>query len=239
MKRIRSLLPLALAVSAAIAQQPRFEAASIKPAAPSPGGLRFGGDPGRIHYTRVTLRELIAHAWQLRNDQVEGPESLDAQQFDIDATLPHGAPDTQIPAMLQTLVEERFHLQNHWVDKSVNGYILRQRSARAASTVLKQSTAPGRGGVAFMGDKLQAVNANMDALCGLLTSLLGAPVLNETDLTERYDFQVALDLQNLAPPETTPSILAAMKDLGLSLESRKLPMKHLIVDALDRAPTPN
>lgn len=228
-------LPLLALLVVSANAAPQFEAASIKPAAPRAGGLRFGGDSGRIHYTSVTLREVISRAYQVEVYQVEGPEWLDAQQFDIDATLPRGAPDSQVPAMLQTLLAERFRLHAHWEDRSVNGYVLR---LRGRDNQLKRSDAPGRGGVAFMGDKLQAVNATMAAFCGLLTNLLRVPVQDETDLKGAYDFHAAVEMENSGSPGIA-SILTAVRDLGLTLESRKLAMKHLIVDSADRVPTAN
>lgn len=237
-RAIPLLIVLAIRAQSQAAAAPQFEAASIKPAAPRTGGLRFGGGPGRIHYTSVTLREVISRAYQVQTYQVEGPEWLDTRQFDIVATLPQGAPDSQIPAMLQTLVEDRFRLHAHWEDRSVNGYVLRSRTGRGGNNRLKRSDAPGRGGVAFMGDKLQAVNATMAAFCGLLTNLLGVPVQDETGLEGAYDFHAAVDMENAGSPGTA-SILTAIRDLGLTLDSRKLAMKHLIVDNADRVPTAN
>src|SRR5215831_3473472 len=83
-----------------------FEAASVKPAAPPSGGFRviMGGDPGRVNYSNVSLRDIIAQAYQVKDYQISGPDWLGSQRFDIIATLAPNTPKDQIPLMLQSLL---------------------------------------------------------------------------------------------------------------------------------------
>jgi len=68
---------------------------------------------GRAQYTYMTLRELIALTYSLKPYQVNGPDWLATTRFDIDAKMPEGAPEDAAPAMLQTLLKERFKLTAH------------------------------------------------------------------------------------------------------------------------------
>ena len=77
-----------------------FEVASVKPAAPqSPGrimiGMRGGpgsGDPGRITYNNISLRDLMTDAYGVKRSQISGePSWLDTERFDITAKVPPGA----------------------------------------------------------------------------------------------------------------------------------------------------
>jgi hypothetical protein len=101
-----------------------FEAASVKPSAPlpasggdgftigrkQPGGRRSGGpgtdDPGRIHYPRTNLTDLLAEAYDIPRFQVQGPNWLDEERFDIDATMPPETTKAQFHVMLQNLIVE-------------------------------------------------------------------------------------------------------------------------------------
>src|SRR5262245_36449721 len=98
-----------------------FEVASIKPAeAITPamvaaGKLHVGMsvDGARVDIGYLSLGELIPIAFNVKPYQVSGPDWLRAQRFDILATMPEGTTKTQVQAMLQALLEERFQLKTH------------------------------------------------------------------------------------------------------------------------------
>ena len=114
----RFFLLTAVAASAAFAQSPAFEVASIRPAAPFSPELMMSGkmhvgmrvDGSRVDIGFTSLRELIPLAYGVKPYQVVGPDWMGAQRFDIVATLPEGAKTEQVPQMLQALLAERFKL---------------------------------------------------------------------------------------------------------------------------------
>jgi len=98
-----------LASGVAIAQTgpdaPAFEVASIKQAAPMIGGrimVRMGGDPSRVDYSNVTLKDVLARAYNLKRRQVHGPDWLDSERFDIVAKVPDGISEDKIPSCCRT-----------------------------------------------------------------------------------------------------------------------------------------
>ncbi|HUI57010.1 MAG TPA: TIGR03435 family protein [Bryobacteraceae bacterium] len=112
---------------------PAFEVASVKPSTKGtsvgPGGgvmiqRRLGGDPGRVDYTNVTLKIVIARAYGVKDFQISGPEWLDSEGYDIVAKVPEGVPTSMVPAMLQRLLAERFHLAAHKETKTLPVYAL-------------------------------------------------------------------------------------------------------------------
>jgi uncharacterized protein (TIGR03435 family) len=67
----------------------------------------------------------------------------------------------------------------------------------------------------------------------------GRTVVNETAIKGNYDIKVAYAAEN-AVDSNLPSLFTALQEqLGLQLVSRKVPVKTLIVDHLERAPTEN
>src|SRR5215831_18028755 len=116
MKRIpvgASLLVLTGCLSFAQSNPPAFEVASIKPAAPQQMGrmmVRMGGDAGRVDYANVSLKDVLARAYNLKRYQVSGPSWLDSERYDITAKVPDGVPKEQIPLMLQALLTDRFKM---------------------------------------------------------------------------------------------------------------------------------
>jgi uncharacterized protein (TIGR03435 family) len=106
---------------------PAFEVASVKPAAPQTDGNRFirmGGDAGRVDYANVSLKQVLAKAYDVKSYQVTGPSWLDAERYDIVAKVPDGVAKEQVPMMLQALLAERFHMTIHRESKEQSVYAL-------------------------------------------------------------------------------------------------------------------
>ena len=74
---------------------------------------RFGAhiDGLRAEYMRMTLKALIANAYEVKEFQVTGPDTLKSEPFDIIARMPEGSTKDDAPKMLRTLLEQRFKLE--------------------------------------------------------------------------------------------------------------------------------
>ena len=110
-----------------------FDAATIKPFEPPSGGGRMmfgrggrGGpgstDPGRIHYSIITLKGLLVAAYNVKDYQISGPAWLDTERFDVQATMPPETTKEQLNIMLQNLLAERFKLTVHRETKELPMY---------------------------------------------------------------------------------------------------------------------
>jgi uncharacterized protein (TIGR03435 family) len=85
-------------------------------------GIRV--DAQRVDIGSIPLLTLICDAYRLRPYQVSGPDWLKNTLFDIQATLPKGASQDQLPDMLRSLLEERFGLKTHHESKDQAVYAL-------------------------------------------------------------------------------------------------------------------
>ena len=126
---MRSIITLVclLGGTLALAQKPSFEVASIKPAAPQSDGrimVSMGGDPGRLDYKNVSLRDLVRSAYDVKDYQVNGPDWMNSARFDLQAKLPPDTPKEQRNLMMQALLAERFQLKVHKESKEVPVYSL-------------------------------------------------------------------------------------------------------------------
>lgn len=76
---------------------------------------RFGPHvtASRAEYIGMPLKDLIALAYRLRGYQVNGPDWLASERFDVAATMPEGATRDNAPEMLRALLEERFKMAAH------------------------------------------------------------------------------------------------------------------------------
>lgn len=235
------LLPTALWSQPA----PAFEVASIKPLAPSdkviPGQMIR--DPGRVAYRNVTIQNLLAQAYRIKNLQISGPAWLDSDRFDIVAKLPAGASDDQLPAMLQSLLKERFQLAFHRDPKMLTAYVLLTAKGGPKLRAVDAET----GGIkTTFGATRRHLSGKMSTtyLAGLLSNMLDQPVVDQTQLKGIFDIDIEWsvnDTPDTTPqPDDPPSLFTVLQEkLGLRLESRKAPVDVYVIDRIDRVPTGN
>jgi uncharacterized protein (TIGR03435 family) len=110
-----------------------FEVASIKPSLPGVALSYTGpntGDPGRIAWSRISLRELIQAAYddaysEYKGYRVEisGPAWLH-DQYQVTAKIPSGSTSKDVNQMLRNQVIERFALKFHDRSKDAPGFDL-------------------------------------------------------------------------------------------------------------------
>jgi uncharacterized protein (TIGR03435 family) len=136
MKQLAGMLcAFALTCASAAAQTaPKlaFEVASIKPSPPpdvvkmQAGKFNVGMkvDKARVNIGFLSISDLISIAFKVKSYQISGPDWMGAQRFDIQATLPEGATEEQVPEMLQSLLADRFGLKFHHSSKEASVYAL-------------------------------------------------------------------------------------------------------------------
>jgi uncharacterized protein (TIGR03435 family) len=215
------ILLSATAVYSQNAARPAFDVASIRPSPEGglPQGARAGIrlDGAQVRTAYLSLKDYIGMAYRLKPYQVTGPDWIGAERFDIAATLPDGALPEQVPAMFQTLLEERFQLKFHREPKDFPIYALAVAPAGLKMTATPpdpelenvDAKAPqefsgggsnqgvsinlGRGSsIAFANNKFEAKRLSMDGLASTLERFLDRPVVDKTALSGSYD--LALDL---------------------------------------------
>src|SRR5262245_22218752 len=124
----RLIIVFLLALSASFAQtQLEFEVASIRPTAEQnqaqvAAGLHIDGSQVRV--TSLSVKDYIAMAYRTRLSQINGPDWLGSQRFDVAAKLPEGGKQSDVPAMLQALLASRFRMKMHREMKEFPVYVL-------------------------------------------------------------------------------------------------------------------
>lgn len=108
------LVVIATARSMPAQSPPAFEVASVRPN-PNPyiRPVLFTPPDSPILITNYTLGALVYYAYDLKGSHQMrgGPEWLMKDRFDIRGIPPSGSSESQIPAMLQRLLAERFKLR--------------------------------------------------------------------------------------------------------------------------------
>jgi uncharacterized protein (TIGR03435 family) len=243
-------------------QQPVFEVASIKPAIPQNTGLAGGpraagalpassqSDRSLVRYAGVTLRDLLTRAYELRSYQIVGPSWLGSERYDVNAKVPEDTTREQIPLMLQALLLERFRMSVHWENKESQVYALVVSKSGPKLTKSQPNTKKSLL-FGFTGH-LELKGSTLADFASAMTLAMDRPIVDMTGIEGTYDIVVDASPDSLTgdfyrgtaadPTAASPnasSIFTAVRDLGLSLEARKAPIKHLVVDKAERVPIPN
>ena len=265
---MRTILALTFSTCAVFGQTaapPAFEVASIKAADPQPiNQMRVGmnGDAGRIAYSNVNLRDLITRAYEVKAPQVTGPAWIDTQRYDINAKIPDGVPREHVPAMLRTLLEERFQLKIRRETKEMPVYEL--VLAKGGPKMEKAKEAGGRARMAMEGHgdgvlNAQVSSATMANFSDMMARWVDRPVIDKTGLKEAFDFTLELSMQDMAgarslvvmhggggpsagpAPDSAPtgSLFSSIQRLGLKLEAKRAPLDLLVIDSAEKVPTEN
>jgi uncharacterized protein (TIGR03435 family) len=253
-----------VAASTAIpAQGQSFDVASVKAVAAPPGMdpaaldpalgalMRFHGgpgssDPGRIRYSQVTLKMLLERAYDLRPEQISGPNWIDSQRYVVEARLPPETTQPALKVMLQGLLSERFHIKLHRSSRNIKVYRLvvnkgtpTLKPARPVPEYSSEEVANSTAQNAALGMLASArsrlsnrressigfhlPNATLPELAEKLSAYLDRPVLDRTQLTGRYEIHLRWVPDGSKPMEdgpSGPSIYVAIEDqLGLKLQS--------------------
>ncbi len=246
-------------------------------------------DPGQITYVNVPLRNIVMNAYGVKNFQISGPGWLDSEHFDVLAKVPKGATKEDLKVMLQNLLAERFHLKLHREKKEMSIYALvvarngpKLKESPEDAPAAAEAPAPpppsggrrggmmvGRGGMMMMinNGRLRLVGngQSVSAMTDMLSNQVGRPVVDQTELTGKYDFTLEFapeegqmmrgPMGGMPPPpkgagpgpgdnppdSPAPANLftALQEQLGLKLEPKKGPVDFLVIDHLEKTPSEN
>ncbi len=116
----------AAAAPQAPAAKLEFDVATVRPSAPLDvqkltADMQAGKMPNfgvhingsRAEYNYTTMKTLIASAFKVKEYQVTGPAWLATDHFDVVAKMPDGSTKDDAPAMLRSLLADRFKLAAH------------------------------------------------------------------------------------------------------------------------------
>jgi uncharacterized protein (TIGR03435 family) len=232
---------------------PSFEVATIKPSKPDDQRKAFIVQGRRFNIINQPLVQILCFSYDVQAKQLIGlPPWAETDKYDIDAKPDgEGAPSSkQWKGMIQKLVAERFKLTFHRDKQELSVYVL--SVAKGGPKLTKSEGDPnGLPGLFFRGKlgDLGVRNANMGDFTGLMQSaVLDRPVVDQTELTGRYDFTLVWtpdDSQfsgmgaKIPPPTDSanapPNLYTAIQEqIGLKLDATKAPADVMVVDHVEK-----
>jgi uncharacterized protein (TIGR03435 family) len=259
----RGLLLAALAASVGLARTlyaqqtdgAKFDVVSIKRSTSGEQGGKNGLDPGAYTGINVTVRRIIALAYQpMPNAQIdEGPDWIRTERFDVQARFTGAPSRPQLQQMLRMMLADRFKLRTHVASRPTPVFALAVLKAGALGPALKRSgidcsnpaqRPPASAGVPscafqYTDGLIRGRGVTLDQIAAEITA--GRTVVNRTGLDGFFDVDLRWTPDASAPPadDAPPTLTTALREqLGLRLDAVTLPLEHLVIDSVER-PTQN
>jgi uncharacterized protein (TIGR03435 family) len=233
---------------------------------PTADGYRMVGGPLLLPIITAYIPQTGAAAFM--PDQIKGlPDWVMRDAYDIDAKVSEedmaewqkpASQKTMLPAMMQSLLEDRFKLAVHREIKDEPVYLLTVGKGGPKFKVSDPTVEhPDGVKLPWGGVLVQSKGAptlygtSMASLATLLSSFgggqgTGRQIQDKTGLTGRYD--ITFKPSDVAPPPPSPGdvggaaaasdpasmIFTLVEGLGLKLESGKQPVETLVIDHIER-----
>jgi uncharacterized protein (TIGR03435 family) len=267
-RRLLTLLSVAVG-TIVTAQAPTFEVSTVKRnvSGETRGESVFQSD--RYMARNVRVRDLVAEAYRVRAFQVTGgPEWIGSDRFDIIAKAASTAPlaptigpdgvrqSPEAPfLMLRELLKDRFKLVVHTEAREGPTYeLLMARDDRRRGPQLRPPETdcakldpagpppPGGfcGGIRTGTGRLIGRTAPMRQLASVLTGVVQRQVVDRTNLSGAFDFDVEFspmplnaDAEKAASIDNAISLFTALQEqLGLKLQPQRGPIDYVVIDGV-------
>ena len=207
---------------------PSFDVATVKRSAPEEGNHdRESWQNGILKMGNVTLKQIVRYAYGISETQIfGGPKWMDDYRFDIVGKADAKTSAETLQTMLQPLLAERFHFTFHHEMRTVAGFALEVAKRGIIAPVSTRTDGPGSG---TSSTSINATDYPMSMLAIRLAVVLERPVVDMTGDTRAFDIKLKW------APEGSNSELPALftavdEQLGLKLESRKVPVDAIVID---------
>ena len=254
MKALVSASLVLCAAGVVLAQQPSapsFDVVSIKVNRSGAQGGSSRGQPGRYVGVNVTLMRLIRLAYRPIEEFDGGPDWKDRDHFDVQASTGADTSQTQMLAMLRTMLADRFKLRAHTETRSLPVYELRLSRAdgRLGSGLARVADAcppPASPGVPPAASAIRCgftvddgVLKGMGTMAAIASELTvsGRHAVDRTGLEGVYRIEVRWSPDNGAglPADAPPEIFTAVREqLGLRLQAATAPTEVVVIESAER-----
>ena len=263
------LAPLSIGLMNAQTARPSFEVASIKPNQSGERRMGYNFETARFVATNLPLDILIAIAYDLpmHTSRISGgPEWVRAENFDVegradfDAAVSARTREARMKLMLQSLLEERFHLALRRENKDMPIYALtvgksgpKLQKARIEEKDCPQARLDANSCHVINGGQgrgLHAKAADMVDVVLFVGNWTDRPLIDKTGLKGLYELDtegwVAMrgqpprpdgqpSSEDLAQADPTRPTLGMIFDrLGLKMESQRGPVELFVIERAER-----
>lgn len=187
--------------------KPKYDVVTVKPSDPNRPGKLFTIQGRQVLTINTTVNDLITFAYSLQTKEILNAPAWMDEKYDVNG-IPdvEGTPNIkQMRMLMADALVQRFGLKFHTEQRNMTAYALSvAKGGPKLTPTADREGAPGN--FIFRGlGKLMVTNTTMKDFChGMQEAVMDKPVVDQTGLTGRYDF-------NLTGPPTNPSLLPSAR----------------------------
>ena len=186
---------------------------------------------GRFEGFGYTVRSLLGMAYGLPEERVVAPSWCDESRYDFILASPllKSENPTERRRLIRQVLTEAFRVEVEHEARPTKVYVLQKTPERMPGLEPSEFSSRVLGGER---GHIKVTGGTMRNLARLLQRELDRPVLDETTLEGRYDFELLWDTRNPI------SVLDFVRGkLGLELQPHVREMEHLFVRSIERPTT--
>ena len=192
----------------------------------------FTSQNGSITAAGYTLGGALPLIFNINADRIVTRAPLPKGLYDFVVTQPW-PPEAgeDVDTLLQAAVKSAFGLKVEKQTNYMNAFILRAKESNARN--LTVSATEGMDMSTSISSGVASVNCVGVSIAGIASFLedrLGAPVIDETGLTNRYDASLKWQQASWAKPNLEGMKQAITEQLGLELVADKCPIERIVID---------
>ena len=235
---------------------PTFDVASIHQTDPSapPTPCFMRGQAGGQTYTGrcIALSVIIKRAYQIVDSQLSGgPDWLNTTLFDFDAKTDRPTTRADVEPLFQSFLADRFNLKMHTEQRTMQALVL---TVDGAGNKMTPNTTDYEWEIPIQGaggpiPKVKGIRCPMSYFSWYIGQRQNRPVVDHTGLKGFWDFTLEFVPDGMSerrgpdgailPPLDGPNIYTALREqLGLKMQSQKIPVDVYIIDHVEK-PTAN
>jgi uncharacterized protein (TIGR03435 family) len=198
---------------------------------PSKGGTTVSTcNKGSLTVSSAAIPDILSASYSINPSRLVTSSALPEGRFDFSIKTP-GLGNDNVQIWLRQAVEAAFGVTARPETREMDALVLR---AGQPTEHLAPTVSTGVSSISSGGGSLNCVNQSMTSLAWSLEELLKKPVINETGLTNAYDFQLLWKEKESGETDPVELTRALHEQLGLELAPASRAVKVLVVTVANR-----
>jgi uncharacterized protein (TIGR03435 family) len=214
-------------------QSPLFQVLIRPTPADNQGGTGMASGNGGLTFSGGTVFDVISACYGISPVRVVTNCTLPDSKFDF-VVKTQGKPGDVATTWLRQAVETTFNLHPRRETRTVGVFVLSVATTNAQ--YLTPTVSTGGSSSQSRPGNLLGVNQTIGALAWSLEGKLRKPVLDETGLTNHYDFELKWADVSDEHPKPDSLVEAVREQLGLELKPATRPVEMLVVEKGPKPP---
>jgi len=186
---------------------------------------------GSLAFSRATVLDVLSSSYGINPVRIVNSSALPEGRFDFNIKTPERGKDNA-QSWLRQAVAATFGVTARLETRETEAFILK---AGQPTGHLAATASVGSSGMSSGGGSLNCMNQSMSSLAWSLEEMLKKPVINETSLTNYYDFQLLWNEKASGEADAKDLASALHEQLGLELEPARREIEVLVVTVADRS----